>query len=145
MEMHRRHAVALLAALPIGGYAQSLSSIASALKDPLLNVLTSQLGVTEKQAKGGVGSYLTLLKEKLPKRDFNKIASLVPGASGYLESARKLGAVVGPLKNLAGLTGALGKLGMTPATAAEFTPTMTDYLGKLGGSNVQSLLAVALK
>ena len=143
--MNRRLAVTLLAAFPLGSYAQSLGSIASALKDPLLQVLMSQLGVTEKQAKGGVGSYLTLLREKLPKADFNTVAALVPGASGYLETAKKLGAVVGPLKNLAGLNGALGRLGMGPATATKFTPALTDYLGKLGGAEIQSLLAVAMK
>jgi len=50
----------------------------------------------------------------------------VPGASGYLENAKKLGAVTGPLNNLPGLNGALGKLGMRPDTVAKFTPTVTQ-------------------
>lgn len=36
-----------------------------------------------------------------------EVTSLVPGDSGYLDSAKKLGAVTGPLKNLQGLNGAL--------------------------------------
>ena len=135
----------MLAALPFASHAQTLSSLTTAVKDPLMKMLTSQLGVTENQAKGGLGSYLTLLQEKLSKGDFDKIASFVPGASGYLESAKKLGAVTGPLSNLAGLNGALGKLGMNPETVSKFTPAVTDYLGKAGGSGVQSLLAGVFK
>lgn len=143
--MKRRTALAMLAAVPFSSYAQSLASVAGSMKDPLMKMLTSQLGVTEDQAKGGIGSYLTLLQEKLAKGDFDKIASLVPGASSYLETAKTLGAVAGPLKNLSGLTGALGKLGMNADTAAKFVPAVTDYLGKAGGSSVQSMLAGVLK
>ena len=100
--MQRRTLLAALGFLPLLAHAQtpSLESLTSATKNPLLGALTSQLGVTENQARGGVGSYLTLLQEKLAKGDFDKIASLVPGASGYLDSAKKLGAVTGPLKDL---------------------------------------------
>ena len=146
--MKRRTLLTVLAALPLVVHAQvplKTDSLTSALKNPLMGALTSQLGVTEDQAQGGIGSYLTLLQEKLAKGDFDKIASLVPGASGYLETAKKLGAVTGPLNNLKGLNGALGKLGMNADTVAQFTPLVTNYLGKAGGSTVQNLLAGALK
>jgi len=145
--MQRRTLLAALGFLPLLAHAQtpSLESLTSATTNPLLGALTSQLGVTENQARGGVGSYLTLLQEKLAKGDFDKIASLVPGASGYVDSAKKLGAVTGPLKNLQGLNGALGTLGMNAETVAKFTPLVTNYLGKLGGPTVQSMLAGALK
>ena len=146
--MKRRTLLTVLAALPLAVHAQTplkTDSLTSALKNPLMGALTSQLGVSEDQARGGIGSYLTLLQEKLAKGDFDKIASLVPGASGYVDSAKKLGAVTGPLKNLQGLNGALGKLGMNAQTVAKFTPLVTNYLGKLGGPTVQTLLAGALK
>lgn len=138
--MNRRHALFALIALPLAARAIDLGGIASGLKEPLMGMLTSQLGVTENQAKGGVGSMLTLAKEKLPATDFSKIANLVPGASKYMELAKTLGAVAGPLKNMAGLNGALGKLGMQPETSKSFVSTVTDYLGKAGGSGVQGLL-----
>ena len=105
--MDRRHALLTLVAIPFCVHAQGtgLGSMAASLKDPLIGLLSSQLGVTENQAKGGIGSYLTLAKEKLAKGDFEKIAALVPGASKYMETAKKLGAVAGPLGNLAGLNG----------------------------------------
>jgi hypothetical protein len=133
--------------LPFAASAQtpSLGSLASSLKDPLLGMLTNRLGVTEDQAKGGIGSYLTLAQEKLAKGDFDKVAALVPGASKYMDSARKLGAVTGPLKNAAGLNGALTKLGMKSDTVSKFTPTVTNYLGTAGGSRVKNMLAGMLK
>ncbi|MEJ0034748.1 MAG: DUF2780 domain-containing protein [Gammaproteobacteria bacterium] len=145
--MNRRITLLGLLSLPLIATAQapSLGSLTSALKDPLMKMLTSQLGVTENQAKGGVGSYLTLAKEKLAKGDFDKVAALVPGASTYIDSAKKLGAVAGPLGNLAGLNGALGKLGMKPETVSQFAPTVTNYLGKAGGGGVQTALAGMLK
>ncbi len=146
--MKRRTLLAVLGALPLIVHAQTPltpDSLTSAMKNPLLSALTSQLGISEDQARGGIGSCLTLLQEKLAKGDFDKIASLVPGASGYLESAKKLGAVTGPLTNQQGLNGALGKLGMNADTVAKFTPLVTNYLGKLGGPTVQTMLAGALK
>ena len=147
--MQRRILLAALGMLPLIVRAQtppsSLGGLTSTMKNPLLGALTGQLGLSEDQARGGIGSYLTLLQEKLGKGDFDQIAALVPGAAGYLDSAKKLGAVTGPLKNLQGLNGALGKLGMNADTVAKFTPLVTNYLGKLGGPTVQKLLAGALK
>jgi Protein of unknown function VcgC/VcgE (DUF2780) len=145
--MNRRNAVFVLLALPWAVRAQTpdLGSVTSSLGDPMMKMLTSKLGVTQEQASGGMGSYLTLAKEKLAKGDFDKIASYVPGAAKYMQTAKTLGAVQGPLNNLAGLNGALGKLGISPETAAKFTPMVTDYLGKVGGSNVQQLLANVMK
>jgi len=145
--MKRRTVVIGLLNLPLLAEAQTstLSSLGGALKDPLLKTLTSQLGVTETQAQGGIGAYLTLLQEKLTKGDFDKVTTLVPGASKYMDSAKKLGAVAGPLKNLAGLNGALGKLGVSSESTSKFVPTVTDYLGKVGGDSVQKMLAGALK
>jgi hypothetical protein len=146
--MKRRTFLTVLASWPVLVHAQTPAmpdSLTSAMKSPLLGALTSQLGISQDQARGGIGSYLTLLQEKLAKGDFDKITSLVPGASGYLESAKKLGAVTGPLTNLQGLNGALGKLGMNAETVAKFTPLVTNYLGKLGGPTVATMLTGALK
>ena len=145
--MNRRILLLATLSLPFAALAQtpSLGSLAAGLKDPLLKTLTSQLGVTEDQAKGGVGSYLLLAQEKLAKGDFDKVAGLVPGASKYMDSAKKLGAVTGPLKNLAGLNSSLSKLGMKSETVSKFAPTVTNYLGTAGGSSVKQMLAGVLK
>lgn len=145
--MNRRSVLCAFVLLPLAAQADlsSLKSAAAGLKDPLLGLLTSQLGVNEDQAKGGIGSILSLAKEKLSAGDYAKVANAVPGASKYLQSAKTLGAVSGPLKNLAGLQGALGKLGMSSDVSAKFIPTVTDFVGKAGGGEAQTLLQSVLK
>jgi hypothetical protein len=143
----RRSVLLATLSLPLAAAAQtpSLGSLTSGMKDPLMQMLRSRLGVTEDQAKAGIGSYLTLAQEKLAKGDFDKIAALVPGASTYMESARQLGAVTGRLNNLAGLNAALAKLGMKSETISKFAPAITDYLGTAGGDSVKQMLAGMLK
>jgi hypothetical protein len=144
--MNRRWILgAVLAALPTLAGAQSLDSIKSLMNDPLVGALKSTLGVTDEQAEGGLGSILTLAQEKLAKGDFDKIAQVVPGSQKYLDAAKKLGAVTGPLMNSAGLNSAFSKLGIAPDKAAKFTPTVLDAVGTVGGESAKNMLADALK
>ena|SRR5688572_27469060 len=145
--MNRRWLLGTLAALPAVASAQSLDSLKGLLSssDPIVGALKSTLGVTDNQAEGGLGSILTLAQEKLAKGDFDKIAQVVPGSQKYLDAAKKLGAVTGPLTNSAGLNSALSRLGIPPETVAKFTPTVLDAVGKVGGDSVRNLLASALK
>ena len=145
--MNRRWLIGALTALPVVAGAQSLDSLKGLLSstDPIVGALKSALGVTDNQAQGGLGSILTLAQEHLAKGDFDKIAQVVPGAQKYLDAAKKLGAVTGPVKNSAGLNSAYSRLGIAPETAAKFTPTVLDAVGKVGGDSVRNLLAGALK
>jgi hypothetical protein len=145
--MNRRLLLGALAALPAVAGAQSLDGLKGLLSstDPIVGALKSALGVTDNQAEGGLGSILTLAREHLAKGDFDKIAAVVPGAQKYLDAAKKLGAVTGPVTNSAGLNSAYSRLGIAPETAAKFTPTVLDAVGKVGGESVRNLLAGALK
>lgn len=144
--MNRRGALLALCALPLAARAgiPDVKSMGSVLKDPLTNMLTSTLGVTADQAHGGVGSILTLAQEKLIKGDFDKVAAVVPGASKYVQKAKALGAVTGPIKNLDGLKSSLGRLGMQPATVSQFIPSVSNFVGK-ASPTAGSLLAGVLK
>jgi hypothetical protein len=135
--------IGLVSPLAFAGTLDALKDATSSFS--VDSVLQSQLGVTSDQASGGLGALLTLARERLQAGDFDKIASLVPGAAGYMDAAKELGAVTGPVGNVAGLNAALGRLGMNAETVQSFAPTVADYLGKAGGSNVQSLLATVLK
>jgi hypothetical protein len=147
--MVRRTLLIGLSLLPLvmagNAAAQSLPGSLQSMANPLIGKLTSSLGLSPDQAEGGVGSILTLAQEKLAKGDFDKVAALIPGASGYLEKAKTLGAVAGPLLNGAGLNGALAKLGINSATAAKLIPQVTKFVSKAGGSQLGGLLANALK
>jgi|SRR5882672_2644883 len=136
--------ITLLAASPLASAVGAIESLSSASTNALTGMLKSQLGVTDKQAAGGVGSILTLAQEKLVKGDFDKIAAVVPGASKYMDQAKKLGAVTGPIKDMDGLKAAMGRLAMSPETTSKFIPAVTNFVGKAGGGSVQSLLTSVL-
>ena len=90
--------------------------------------LTKQLGVTEEQAKGGVGAMLQAAAEKLNAADMEMITKAVPGASNYLEAAQKaLGGA--KLTELGGVQGAFKKLGLSPEMVDKFKPQVLDYVG----------------
>ena len=142
--MNRRWILGALAMLPAVAGAQ-FSNLRSLVGDPLVGALKSALDVTDAQAEGGLGSLLSLAQEKLAEGDFDKIAQVVPSAQKYLDAAKKLGAVTGPVTNAAGLDSAYSRLGIPPERAAKFTPTVLDAVGKIGGDSVRDLLAGALK
>jgi len=110
----------------------------------LTTLLTKQLGVSESQANGGVGSMLQLAQEKLTAGEFDSITKVIPGSQKYLDSAKQLlgGGKVG---NASGLQSAFSKLGMSPDMVSKFEPVVTDYVGTLAGPQAKSLLAGALK
>jgi hypothetical protein len=135
--MHRRTVI-------VGGLAfVTVASIGHAQFDAL-GLLGRSLGMSKEQMEGGLGSILTLAQEKLVKGDFGKVAAAIPGASKYLEQAKALGAVTGPLKDVAGLKGALGKLGIDQETASQFISAVPGVVSKLGGGEVGKLLGGVL-
>ncbi len=117
-----------------------LDSANQAMSGSLTGALQDQLGISKDQAEGGIGSMLSLASEKLNAGEFDKFAGMIPGADKYLQSAKDLGAVTDPLKNMEGLTSALSSLGISPDTVSKFAPMVTEYLGKLGGDDMKSIL-----
>ena len=143
--MNRRWILGVMAATAAMPAVAQLDSLKALVGDPLVGALKSALGVTDAQAQGGLGSILKLAQEKLSKGDFDKIAQVIPGSQKYLDAAKKLGAVTGPVTNSAGLDSAYSRLGIPPEKTAKFTPTVLDAVGKVGGDSVRNLLAGALK
>ena len=141
--MQRRSFIGSSLAL-VAFFAVGQPSTSHAAVDPF-EVVGKTLGMSKDQMSGGLGSVLTLAQEKLKKGDFDKVASAIPGASGYLDKAKSLGAVSGPLKDLSGLNGALGKLGISPDTASKFLSQVPGIVSKLGGDDVGKLLGSVLK
>jgi len=143
--MVRRPAFAvifLVAALLFAGCAEMQATGAT---NVLVQLLTGQLGVTADQAMGGVGSILSLTKEKLPKMDFATLTKFIPGADTFLKTAKDLGAVVGPIGDQTGLTAAFSRLGMGSDMVGKFTQVLSDFVGKAGGETAKNLLAAGLK
>jgi len=113
--------------------------------DILTGLLTNQLGVTSNQAMGGVGSILSLAKERLSGMDFTALTKLIPGADTYMKTARDLGAVTGPVGDRSGLTAAFSRLGMGSDMVPKFTQILSDFVGKAGGQPASNLLLQAVK
>ena len=113
--------------------------------DVLMKMLTSQLGVTTDQAKGGIGSELTLAKEKLPNTDFDALAKAIPGSATYMRAAKDLGAVTGPIGDKSGLQSAFQRLGMQSGMVDKFSGVLSDFAGKMGGEPVKNALLAALR
>ena len=113
--------------------------------DPLISALTGQLNVTTDQAQGGVGSILTLAKEKLSGLDFSTLTKLIPGADTYMKAAKDLGAVTGAVGDKAGLMSSFSKLGMGSDMVGKFSKILSDFVAKAGGEPARNLLAAVLR
>jgi hypothetical protein len=84
----------------------------------LLPTLTSQLGVTETQASGGMGSLLQVAQGALSSDEFSQLGQGIPGMDSLLAAAPALGsksaggnALTGMLSNAGGIAAGLGSMG----------------------------------
>ncbi len=124
----------------------------------LLEMLTSQLGISEKQAKGGSGLILKLVKDKLSGGEFNQIAEAIPGVQGLIAAAPESGGLMNALSGLAASLGLGGKLGnlaslasgfkgldMDTAMIGKFVPIVLSFAQEKGGDTVKNLLEKVLK
>lgn len=124
----------------------------------LLELLKSQLGVSDAQASGGAGLLLKLAKDKLGA-DFSKISGAIPDADNLISAAPSggngggvIGSIVSSFTggkglpgNLAALAGGLKKLNIDPATISKFVPVILSFAQSKGGDTVKGLLEKVLK
>jgi len=122
----------------------------------LVDLLTSQLGVTKGQAEGGAGSIFQLAKQNLSVEDFSSIAKAVPGIDKMMGAAPKLAGSSSSLSGIssmmgsnkigvmASLTSSFEKLGMSGDMVNKFMPIILDYVNKNGGEHAMNLLKGAL-
>jgi hypothetical protein len=126
----------------------------------LIQMLTSQLGVTGEQATGGAGAIFEYAKDNLDAEDFASIAKGVPGmddmiamapepenssAMGEASSALSgagggLGGFDKSLGGLAGLASSFESLGLNADMVSQFAPIVSDYVGSVSGADAMSLL-----
>jgi len=122
----------------------------------LVDLLSSQLGVTKGQAEGGAGSIFKKKKKNLSVEDFSSIAKAVPGIDQMLGAAPKMEGSSSSLGNIssmmdsnklggmAGLTSSFEKLGLSGEMVSKFTPIILDYVKNKGGEHAMNLLKGAL-
>lgn len=110
----------------------------------LVNSL-GKFGVTPQQAVGGIGALISLTKGKLSADDFTKVATAFPDVDNILKQAEGIGAVTGPITDMAGVDKSFEKLGMDKSLVDQFIPEVTSFATEKGGAEVGSLIASALK
>jgi hypothetical protein len=137
--------IVLMAMLSSGCTQMQSMGQSTGATDTLTKLLTSQLGVTSNQAMGGTGSILSLAKERLSSMDFATLTGLIPGADTFMQTARSLGAVTGPVGDRAGLTTAFSRLGMGSDMVPKFTHMLSDFVGKAGGPPASNLVMQAVQ
>lgn len=131
----------------------------------LLPMLTSQLGVTETQAEGGMGSLLQVAQGALSSDEFGQLSQGIPGMDTLLAAAPALGsksaggnALTGMLSNAGGMAAGLGvmgklteqfeALGLSPDMILQFANLAISYFSSSdapeGSGNTGNLLQTGL-
>jgi len=125
----------------------------------LLQMLKSQLNVSEEQASGGAGLLFKLVQDKLSSGEFSQVSSALPGINELISSAPKsegfasaiggiassLGGGAGQLGNLVSLAGAFSKLNLDADMVGKFIPIILSFVEAQGGGSLKSLLEKVLK
>lgn len=125
----------------------------------LLQMLTSQLGISEEQASGGAGLLFKLAQEKLSSEEFSQISGAIPGTDALISSAPSAGGLAGmlgglassfggsasQLGSLASLAGSFSKLNLDADMIGKFIPIVLSFVQSQGGDTVKNLLEKVLK
>jgi len=119
----------------------------------LITPLATELSASPKVAEGAAGSLFALAKTRLSPADFGKIAGAVPGMDQMLAAAPKAtssavaaaSALGGQATGLASAASAFSALGLKPELVSKAIPILTQYVGKMGGPALASLLGGVLK
>ena len=129
--------------------------------DGLVNALTRQLGISQPQALGGLGSIFSLAQQRLNPGDFSTLSNSVPGIAQYLAAAPQpvaptqssallgvagnlLGGQSNTLNSIAALAGSFQALGMNSSMTAQFIPVVLQYFQGQNGGAATGLLQRAL-
>ena len=128
----------------------------------LIQMLTSQLGIDESQARQGTGTLLAKAKETLDVGDFDQLKGVIPGADAMLDeapveteggggglmgmvsgAASKFG--LGGVADLASFGDALGKVGIPADKVTGFLTTIVQFVESQGGAGAKALLEKFIK
>lgn len=100
--------------------------------NPLTDILTSQLGVTQEQAAGGAGALLSLASSQLSGDQASELSKMIPG-SDALSAAIPPG-LGGMLTNIDTINQVFSALGMDASMVSQFIPVVMQFLGNQGAS-----------
>ena len=126
--------------------------------DYVIKKLVKDLGVTKKQAEGGLVALLRAGQQNLSRKDFDAFVADVPGADELLRKApppSALSSIAGGLGSLlggrsspgrwAGLAASFTELGIDLDTARKFGPIVIEHVREHGGEDLVDKIRSALK
>jgi len=123
---------------------QAASDVTSMASNPVVSSLSAATGIPADKAMGGVGALLGLAQTNLASADWAKVAAVVPNASNLISQAKTLGGI-SKFTNLADLSGAFTKMGLTSDQVKTLSGALTDSVSKAAGADVGTALATAIK
>ncbi len=120
-------------------------AVESGEQQSLTSLISSQLGVTDAQATGGLGAIFQAAQSTLSSGEFSQLAAGVPGMDSLLSAAPSSDSSgLGGLLSKAGSTGellaAFDKLGLSSDQIASFASVITDYFSSSNQAGLSDLL-----
>jgi hypothetical protein len=108
----------------------------------IISELAAKSGITPEQARKGLGTVLSFLKESVPEKDFAQVSAAVPGSDPMMAAAgpreEPSGGVLGAVKEMAGklfggggasaLIAKLASLGITAEQVKAFLARVMEFL-----------------
>jgi hypothetical protein len=106
--------------------------------------LQDTLGINSTQTRGGLGALLVFARERLPKPQFDALASKMPNAEQVMQNVKLQGVVTGPLDDVDDYEATLVRLGIGPSISSQFGPAVVDWLAAAGFHEESDILAGVL-
>ncbi|NMH65060.1 DUF2780 domain-containing protein [Shewanella salipaludis] len=123
----------------------------------LVGSVMSQLGLSQSQSEGGLGSLLSLAQSSLGAEDFGQLSASIPDAEGLLAAApatdsdagmsgllSKAGSLGSAFQGSAMVYDAFEKLGISKELVAPMTEILKSYLQTNGAEGSADLLLQGL-
>ncbi|RCU50990.1 MULTISPECIES: DUF2780 domain-containing protein [Corallincola] len=131
-----------------------------AADNPLVGMITQQLGVSQDQATGGLGALLSSAQQGMSGDDFAALTDVIPDMSSLLSAAPSLEGAAGGGGGLASmatdmlgdsagsdtiaLTQAFESLGLDSSMVGQYSKILLDFVNSEGGNALMQSLKSAL-
>jgi hypothetical protein len=142
----KRLALPILALLLLTSCGQTkMAPTSDFATNPLVSGVAKATGLNFPKSAGGTGALLSLASTTLAPDDWKKVATAIPSTDALVTEGKTMGGITTPPTNLAGLSGAFKKIGISDNQVKTLVPAVCDGAEKIGGPEVGNLLRGALK
>ncbi|AJR06788.1 hypothetical protein C9J03_24345 [Photobacterium gaetbulicola] len=126
--------------LPTTSHGFSLSDLfgggddeaASTVNNPLTDLISSQLNISNEQAAGGAGALLSIAASQLGGEQATELTKMIPGLDALTDSLPPGTSAL--LGNMDTINQVFSALGMDASMVSQFIPVVLQFLGDQGAS-----------